>query len=55
MSHPAFNVLDLGISSALQLTLWPGRPEFCELTAEALTHSELVIKRTCYTLLGTIL
>jgi hypothetical protein len=37
MSRAAFNVGDLGISSALQLTLWPARPEFRELTAKALT------------------
>jgi hypothetical protein len=37
MSRSAFNVGDLGISSALQLTLWPGRPELRELTAEAFT------------------
>jgi hypothetical protein len=36
MSRSAFNVGDLGISSALQLTLWPARPEFRELTAEAI-------------------
>jgi hypothetical protein len=37
MSRSAFNVGDLGISSALQLTLWPARPELRELTAEAIT------------------
>jgi hypothetical protein len=37
MSHRAFNIGDLGISSALQLTLWPGRPELRELTAEAVS------------------
>jgi hypothetical protein len=37
MSRAAFNVGDLGVSSALQLTLWPARPEFRELTAKALT------------------
>ena len=37
MSHSAFNVGDLGVSSALQLTLWPARPELRELTAEAVT------------------
>jgi hypothetical protein len=37
MSHSAFNVGDLDISSALQLTLWPARPELRELTAEAIT------------------
>jgi type II secretory pathway pseudopilin PulG len=37
MSRSAFNVGNLGISSALQLTLWPSRPELRELTAEATT------------------
>jgi hypothetical protein len=37
MSRSVFNVGDLGISSALQLTLWPARPELRELTAEAIT------------------
>jgi len=37
MSHLSFNIRDLGISSALQLTLWPGRPELCDLTAEAIS------------------
>jgi hypothetical protein len=37
MSRPAFNVGDLSISSALQLTLWSARPEMCELTAQAIT------------------
>lgn len=37
MSRTAFNVRDLGISSALQLTLWPGRPELSELTAAAIS------------------
>lgn len=36
MSRSAFNVGDLGISSALQLTVWPARPELRELTAEAI-------------------
>ena len=36
MSRSAFSVADLGISSALQLTLWPARPELRELTAEAI-------------------
>ena len=36
MSHSAFNVGDLGVSSALQLTLWPARPELRDLAAEAL-------------------
>ena len=39
MSRAAFNVGDLGISSALQLTLWPARPEFWELTAKRLRLS----------------
>jgi hypothetical protein len=37
MTRPPFNVGDLGISSALQITLWPARPELRELTAQALT------------------
>jgi hypothetical protein len=37
MSRSVFNAGDLGISSALQLTLWPARPELRELTAEAIT------------------
>ncbi|TWU17464.1 hypothetical protein [Bythopirellula polymerisocia] len=37
MTRTEFNVGNLGISSALQLTLWPARPEFRELTAKALT------------------
>jgi hypothetical protein len=37
MSRSAFNVGDLGISSALQLTLWAARPELRELTSEAIT------------------
>ena len=37
MSPSAFNVGNLGISSALQLTLWPSRPKLQELTAEATT------------------
>ncbi len=37
MSRSEFNVGNLGISSALQLTLWPARPELWELTAEAIT------------------
>ena len=37
MPHPVFNVGDLGIKSALQLTLWPARPALRELTAEAIT------------------
>ena len=37
MSPSAFNVGDLCISSALQLTLWPARPELRELTEEAMT------------------
>jgi hypothetical protein len=37
MSRSAFNVGDLGISSALQVTLWPAHPELWELTAEAIT------------------
>jgi hypothetical protein len=32
-----FTVDDLGPASALQLTLWPGRPEMRTLTAQALT------------------
>jgi hypothetical protein len=37
MSRPPFNVSDLSISSALQLTLWSARPELRELAAQALT------------------
>jgi hypothetical protein len=37
MSRPTFNVGDLGISSALQLTLWPAHPALRELTADAMT------------------
>src|SRR4029079_14572856 len=37
MSRSAFNIGDLGVSSALQLTLWPARPELRELTAEGLS------------------
>jgi hypothetical protein len=36
MPNP-FNFNDLGIASALQLTLWSTRPELRELTAQALT------------------
>jgi hypothetical protein len=35
MPHASFNVDHLDISSALQLTLWPARPELGELTAAA--------------------
>ena len=37
MSQLPFSAGDLGIASALQLTLWSTRPELRELTAQALT------------------
>jgi hypothetical protein len=34
---PSFTIDDLGPASALQLTLWPGRPEMRNFTAQSLT------------------